>query len=474
MKSKEVFEISDSNFALQNSLRVMRCILGENVSGELLRECLRGADGNVEIALNHILNKLEKEPMKGLDQPSPLEKLLSEVAEEVKCPLCLCYFSHPVVLGCFHTFCAACLEAIVIDKTFVHCPLCRSSFTLDERGVRGLKYNHYLANIAEKLKSAQGGKICVECEREASTVYCRQCSLIVCNACDSRIHSVESKQDHSRNSLECCFPLSSISSTSPNADETWELDHFVPFQVEKEICTDIFFSWIRELWFAPLDLERKISLQEFQQIYVPYWQFEVISVHSNGDSRFDCSKSIYWCEEPSFRSERRELHGNDIDGNCTILACDKKSMISRTSAPMSRTMLTRGCRSCPEASLLNMIDPWKLSNTTLFNSEDTIFRAGDIDIQTAWRDVRKKMQSQCSSHEGLTSSSFSCVRSRRIYMPVYSTMFEYQGKQYQFIINGSTAKAHGQRPYSTGKLASLSITGVGAVIGIITSRVYNQ
>ncbi len=40
------------------------------------------------------------------------------------------------------------------------CPLCRVDFDLEEKGVKGLKANHYLANIVEKLKSAQNTKMC--------------------------------------------------------------------------------------------------------------------------------------------------------------------------------------------------------------------------------------------------------------------------------------------------------------------------
>ena len=58
---------------------------------------------------------------------------------------------------------------------------------------------------------------------------------------------------------------------------------------------------------------------------------------------------------------------------------------------------------------------------------------------------------------------------RRLFVPIYTTTCEYRGKIYTFIINGSTAKVYGQRPYSTSKLASISFTGLGAAIGLLTS-----
>ena len=88
------------------------------------------------------------------------DKLLYELAEEVKCPMCLGYFNNPVILNCFHTFCSSCLDDLVSNDNKLSCPLCRTTIELDDRGVRGLKQNHYLANIVEKLKSAQNTKMC--------------------------------------------------------------------------------------------------------------------------------------------------------------------------------------------------------------------------------------------------------------------------------------------------------------------------
>jgi hypothetical protein len=136
-----------------------------------------------------------------------LEKVLGELAEEVKCPLCLGYFNQPVALGCFHTFCTPCLEELGMhtlietredfrgkhlnafshstfatvpqeDERVVVCPLCRTSFVLDEQGVRGLKSNHYLANIVDKIKGAQSTKMCGTCTQViVRYISCMTCSF---------------------------------------------------------------------------------------------------------------------------------------------------------------------------------------------------------------------------------------------------------------------------------------------------------
>jgi hypothetical protein len=58
-------------------------------------------------------------------------------------------------------------------------------------------------------------------------------------------------------------------------DINWETDLVIPFNVKKEVCTDLFYSWVKELWFAPSDLTKTAILQDFKMVYVPFWLFEV-------------------------------------------------------------------------------------------------------------------------------------------------------------------------------------------------------
>jgi hypothetical protein len=60
MKTKEM-QVPDSNEELQSNLSIIRSILGDNVNVEKVKQCLHGADNNLEVALNHLFASLEKE-----------------------------------------------------------------------------------------------------------------------------------------------------------------------------------------------------------------------------------------------------------------------------------------------------------------------------------------------------------------------------------------------------------------------------
>jgi hypothetical protein len=63
---------------------------------------------------------------------------------------------------------------------------------------------------------------------------------------------------------------------------------------------------------------------------------------------------------------------------------------------------------------------------------------------------------------------------RKLFVPVFIATYEYRGKKYDFLVNASTTKCYGQRPYSPGKILSLGFTGVGALGLIAGARTINN
>lgn len=51
----------DTSEHFEQNLETLRAILGDDIPEEKIKQALRGADGKVDIALNHLLNDTEKE-----------------------------------------------------------------------------------------------------------------------------------------------------------------------------------------------------------------------------------------------------------------------------------------------------------------------------------------------------------------------------------------------------------------------------
>jgi hypothetical protein len=226
----------------------------------------------------------------------------------------------------------------------------------------------------------------------------------------------------------------------------------IPFNVTKGLCTDLFYSWIKELWFAPFDMISKTILGDFKAMYIPYWMFEVDSV-SKYDCMFGYSSSINnWCPALGVVSN---LYKN-------IIVC---------------------ASNCKEAALISCIEHWKMDQIqpfTLKHSEGTEVKPFTMEEGTAWRCAKIKLDNlnkdACAKklrkkrnyelNHLIVETTYSNQISKRLFLPIYVMNYEYRDKIYRFVINGSSTKCHGERPYSASKLASLSLGGFASAVGM--------
>ncbi|XP_075768546.1 zinc finger protein RFP-like [Pelodiscus sinensis] len=119
---------------------------------------------------------------------SPVESL----REEATCPLCLEYFTDPVVTACGHNFCRACISQCWEGPgPATSCPQCR-----DQVQQGPLRPNRQLANMVELVKqlslpAASGvgeGGVC-RAHQEALKLFCKKDQAPICMVCrESRAH----------------------------------------------------------------------------------------------------------------------------------------------------------------------------------------------------------------------------------------------------------------------------------------------
>ncbi|XP_059814427.1 zinc-binding protein A33-like [Hypanus sabinus] len=110
--------------------------------------------------------------------------------EEVICPVCLDFFTDPVILECGHNFCRSCITRCWEREERNSCPDCREVFA-----DRTLKVNRALENLAEKArnlnlnpKEKEGKRHCEEHEEELK-LFCETDKTLICLICrDAQEH----------------------------------------------------------------------------------------------------------------------------------------------------------------------------------------------------------------------------------------------------------------------------------------------
>ncbi|XP_072893140.1 nuclear factor 7, brain-like [Hemitrygon akajei] len=112
------------------------------------------------------------------------------LTEEAICPICLDFFTDPVILECGHNFCRSCITRCWEREERNSCPECREEFA-----DRSLRVNRALANLSEKARKLnlnpkeKEKKLHCEEHEEELKLFCETDKTLICLICrDSREH----------------------------------------------------------------------------------------------------------------------------------------------------------------------------------------------------------------------------------------------------------------------------------------------
>eukprot|EP00026_Physarum_polycephalum_P005019 Phypoly_transcript_05045.p1 GENE.Phypoly_transcript_05045~~Phypoly_transcript_05045.p1 ORF type:complete len:496 (+),score=63.42 Phypoly_transcript_05045:153-1640(+) len=457
------------------------------------------------------------------DKSLQLKKVFNELAEELKCALCLELFDKPVVLTCLHTFCAPCLREIVIESIVV-CPLCRSRHELGNKGIEGLKINYHLLNIAEKMRTASL-KRCDECQMGPVAEYCKQCKAYLCGSCGTKIHALRLMRVHTRRPLDPSDSLmmdeldidldefrsyssgsdrsspapspspspvpSPVPSPSPSPHLRTENtttsvqpdDIIVDFVVRRDKCLENLRHWMSNLWFAPTDFRSTYHIRQVKPLLVPFWLFEL-------ETQSSYTASIAISLGVNASSMTKDTHWTSIAGESpgrfrvAVSACDniENSLLSkigpwelddiRPPAPPSDLSSSsdegdsRILGGIPRSQILGITVDSPTAYQKGGEGENVESKVMHLAADQVQRVVRDRAGAMNAVRNVRLRSVVTRVAAQRVFMPVWMIKYTYGGQNYVVVVNGQNGNIYGDRPYSVGKVASLSITGIGAIVGI--------
>ncbi|XP_078272269.1 zinc-binding protein A33-like [Rhinoraja longicauda] len=109
---------------------------------------------------------------------------IQSLTEDAICPICLDFFTDPVILECGHNFCRSCITQSWDREGRNSCPECREEFA-----DRTLKVNRALASITEKTRAlslnTEGKESKLHCEehQEELKLFCETDKKLVCLIC---------------------------------------------------------------------------------------------------------------------------------------------------------------------------------------------------------------------------------------------------------------------------------------------------
>ena len=240
----------------------------------------------------------------------------------------------------------------------------------------------------------------------------------------------------------------------------------IPFKVSRDEAVNIFKAWCEKRKFLPKDFMTDSQLVHLHGVYVPFW---VADCHVHGMMHAECHKVRHW---NSGEYQYTETQVYDVLREAELdfegIPADGESKV-------------------PD-DLMEAIEPFDYRDTVAF---EMAYLSGflsdkyDVNKSQVFPRVRNRavngsdqmLRSSMTGYNSVrvTQSDMNVLSTKWQYMllPVWFMTYQYQGKQYDFAINGQTGKQAGTPPLDTGKLRRvcfiicLVCTLIGALGGLL-------
>lgn len=324
----------------------------------------------------------------------------------------------------------------------LECEYCDSAFTVEEiKRICAAAEN----SIPPETVQAQN-------EFEAHT------NLYHCKSCGAEIMADDQQ------TATFCYYCHNPVILSGKMSGSYKPSKVIGFRLTRQNAEDAFKNWVGKRKFVPNDFKSQQQIEKITGLYVPFWLADChIDVDYQGEGRTSrswISGDYRYTETNVYRLIRSGVvvtEGIPADGESKI-----------------------------EDALMEAIEPYDYSELRDFSmSYLSGFYADkyDVDKTAVFPRIKERAGKACMDmlNESLAGYSAAAPRSDQIvftrtdwhYMllPVWFMSYNYNGKIYEFAVNGQTGKLAGTPPLSKGKLAAFcaalggAITVIGTLIG---------
>jgi hypothetical protein len=249
----------------------------------------------------------------------------------------------------------------------------------------------------------------------------------------------------------------------------------VPFKVDKPGANSKFEAWLGALWFRPNDLKKMAKLQEMGGVYIPFWTFDAWA-----RSDWTADAGYYYYETEYYTDSEGERQSREVQRTRWEPASGwRQDFFDDTLVCASKGLP-------PE-----LVAKFQTFDTKQLSPYQPEFLAGwraesyAIDLMPAWgsaqEDMSRTQESRCGhdvpgdTHRALSvRNQFSHVTFKHVLLPIWIAAYRYNGKPYQFLVNGQTGEVVGKAPWSFWKIFFAVLLGVILVGGIIAGIASQQ
>ncbi len=241
----------------------------------------------------------------------------------------------------------------------------------------------------------------------------------------------------------------------------------LPFKITRRESEEIFQKWLKSRWFAPEKLKRYSGADSrLVGVYAPYWTYDS-NTHSLYNGRRGVEYQVRQQKWVRIKGQQRlrevtvtRVRWSDVSGTIDQ-SFDDILVIASTSIPYQ-------------------LEDWDLENLVDYNEaylsgfESEVY---GLELESGFQKAKEKMQQAIrrsvrrqigGDRQQITSlrSDYFDTTFKLVLLPVYTASFTFNGKNYQYVINGRSGEIIGKHPYSFAKILMLVLAVAGIVIAI--------
>lgn len=350
------------------------------------------------------------------------------------------------VSSAFQTKCKSCggITNYSPESGNLKCKYCGAEEELDNTPAELIE-NDYL-EWEQRLKDGTSEQ--TDAITSTAEVKCQQCGATTTLEPDTS----------ASNCAFCGTPL--ILETS-EVKRFWQPEYILPFKVGEKVCRSNFSKWLRGKWFIPRSLKKVGATPDaFKGVYLPFWTYD-----ANTSTKYqgECGETREETRASGGSQQRRtvtdwyEVNGVlDVAFNDIVIPASD-SISSNIAATQSRF--------------------WDMQNSVAYRPEylagfvAELYKKDFVECLPEAKEVMKgSIESEVRGQIGgdkqkinSMQTSYSDLKFKHLLMPIWISSFKFDGKDYQFIVNGRTGHVVGRYPKSIDRI----IVFVIAIIAMI-------
>ncbi|MDY0102303.1 MAG: hypothetical protein RBS07_05155 [Lentimicrobium sp.] len=264
---------------------------------------------------------------------------------------------------------------------------------------------------------------------------------------------------------KCVFCSTPLILNEASVKRFWQPEYLLPFKITDKESGANFKKWLGKKWFLPSQLKNGgVRSDMFKGVYLPFWTYDAKTfTRYNGE-----------------RGENRtEISKNNKGEEMRRTVTDWYSASGEVSMPFDDIVIA-AAKTLPP-NIMGQLTNWDMMNCVKYRKE---FLAGfiteiyQIDFKEGMQKAKEKMDIVIDSAiradiggdlQKIRSkdTQYNDLMFKLLLLPIWISAFHFNGKLYQFVVNGRTGKVVGEYPKSTSKIVMLILVIIAFIAALI-------